>query len=190
MKTWPFSGGTSSFLESNTAKKTCQVQTANWEMNQNACASTREPRSAPTLNSQTRWSYQIYQMVSRRKDKANFFLKAGTSKIGGLSLLWFKLQCNCNIFTKILCIYCGYLNSPTFVVYLKSSEAKIWKDHSLGLLFTNKSILSTRTGFWWKIWQCLTTRLFTATKQRSSQTLHYWRSKFTEQDSENVKNQK
>ena len=60
-------------------------------MNQNACASTREPRSAPTLNSQTRWSYQIYQMVSRRKDKANFFLKAGISKIGGLSLLWFNV---------------------------------------------------------------------------------------------------
>jgi hypothetical protein len=30
-------------------------------------------------------------MVSRRKDKANFFLKAGISKIGGLSLLWFNV---------------------------------------------------------------------------------------------------
>ena len=79
------------------------------------------------------------------------------------------VQCNCNIFAKILCIYCGYFKSPTFVVYLKSSEAKIWKDHSLGLLFTNKSILSTRTGFWWKIWQCLTTRLYTATKVRMLQ---------------------
>ena len=146
MKTWPFSGGTSSFLESNTAKKTCQVQTANWEMNQNACASTREPRSAPTLNSQTRWSYQIYQMVSRRKEKPTFFLKAGISKIGGLSLLWFNVIAT--FFAKILCIYCGYFRWPSFVLYIKRSEAKIWKDHSLGLLFTNKSMLSTRTGFW------------------------------------------
>ena len=63
-------------------------------MNQNACASTREPRSAPTLNSQTRWSYQIYQMVSRHKEKPTF-LKAGISKIGGLSLLWFNVIATC-----------------------------------------------------------------------------------------------
>lgn len=169
MKTWPFSGGTSSFLESNTAKKTCQVQTANWEMNQNACASTREPRSAPTLNSQTRWSYQIYQMVSRRKEKPTFFLKAGISKIGGLSLLWFNVIATFlpKYYASIVDILSRQLLS---FILKKSSEAKIWKDHSLGLLFTNKSILSTRTGFWWKIWQCLTTRLCTARKLRMTET--------------------